>query len=1146
MNFDEYKKSNIQDRRVQEMQSLKKNVGVFADTVSTATPYKEETGAMTLSLLQQNLGNCLQIIDDEVMRGYITRLDQLPMMEADSNRIERLKDIYFFRISELVYQEDESVLYKLSAVFGSLSSKLCTLVLMVKSDGKQNNLYLGVRSADARYSSGTMMQMLRYSLLGMFPGSRIDKYYDDELKKDMEQMHIGSVSSVTCVADYKQDTDYIDNKEFVQGLDKFIYSMRGKPYTALFIADNLDHEDLMYTKSELENIYTQISPFSNVQFNFTSSNTQGISDGISTGTTKSASYGLNSSVNTNVTTGKTHTSGTSETYGVTDTSGTSESVADGTTDTTGYSDGTSDSVSNAHTDGTSQNIGIGVGIDEGLGLNYSLGSSHSDTRAKTHGTSHMDSVSQSISKTLSHGISDSHSDSSTYGSNESDSNSESYAVGMQNGQSYNVGESFNFVDSRTLSDTFGTSQGTTLCAQNMTLISILKKIEAHLKRIEACESLGMWKFAAYFLAESAAESETAANIYRSVVSGNQSSIERAAVNTWIGQPEINKLSVYLKNFLHPEFRYDRYSYGKEAIVVEPTAIVSTKELAIHMGLPRHSIKGLSVIEHASFAQEAIQRGMVSENRVHLGKIYHLGEITETNVEIDADSMTMHTFITGSTGSGKSNAIYCILKEIEKKGIPFLIVEPAKGEYKKVFGHIRCFGTNPNLGEIIRINPFSFPKKIHVLEHIDRLVEIFNVCWPMYAAMPAVLKESIEKAYISAGWDMDLSVNTKVEGLFPTFDDVLIGLDNTINSSAYSTDTKGDYIGSLTTRIQSLTNGINGKIFSGNETDLSLIFENSAILDISRVGSMETKSLIMGIIVLKLQEFRMSNAIDMNAALNHITVLEEAHNILKKTSTEQSQDSSNLQGKSVEMLTNMIAEIRTYGEGFIIADQAPNLLDTAVIRNTNTKIVLRLPEGNDRMITGAAMALNEKQVMELSKLPTGVAAVYQNDWQEAVLCNLPKFETNCDTVTKRSDVQDVSGKEAANQLLHILLKKDMDGLDIDYINDLIIHSNLSAKARRTLITDFKKRDILFEWAVADFIKKNYYLENIFTGTQNGECKTLEQLYTIMKDNVISEFMGFSDSEMKLIMYYICRIEHERFPSNTAIEQLRINYLKKEMG
>ena len=136
---------------------------------------------------------------------------------------------------------------------------------------------------------------------------------------------------------------------------------------------------------------------------------------------------------------------------------------------------------------------------------------------------------------------------------------------------------------------------------------------------------------------------------------------------------------------------------------------------------------------------------------------------------------------------------------------------------------------------------------------------------------------------------------------------------------------------------------------------------------------------------------MASAKEANSALKHITVLEEAHNILKRTSTEQSAESANLAGKSVEMLSNAIAEMRTYGEGFIIADQAPGLLDMAAIRNTNTKIIMRLPDEEDRKLVGKAAGLNDDQIVELSKLPTGVAAVYQNDWIEPVLCKIPRFE-----------------------------------------------------------------------------------------------------------------------------------------------------------
>ena len=187
------------------------------------------------------------------------------------------------------------------------------------------------------------------------------------------------------------------------------------------------------------------------------------------------------------------------------------------------------------------------------------------------------------------------------------------------------------------------------------------------------------------------------------------------------------------------------------------------------------------------------------------------------------------------------------------------------------------------------------------------------------------------------------------------------------------------------------------IFTAAELSEKQLFDENVIIDLSRVGSAETKSLIMGMLVLKLQEYRMTSGC-MNSPLNHITVLEEAHNLLKRTSTEQPVEGGNLLGKSVEMIANAIAEMRTYGEGFIIADQAPGLLDMAAIRNTNTKIILRLPDQGDRELVGKAANLNDDQINELAKLPCGVAAIYQNEWVQPVLCQVGLFDNKAGKYT----------------------------------------------------------------------------------------------------------------------------------------------------
>jgi hypothetical protein len=214
------------------------------------------------------------------------------------------------------------------------------------------------------------------------------------------------------------------------------------------------------------------------------------------------------------------------------------------------------------------------------------------------------------------------------------------------------------------------------------------------------------------------------------------------------------------------------------------------------------------------------------------------------------------------------------------------------------------------------------------------------------------------------------------------------------------------------------------IFVNDDIPNETLFDKSVIVDLSRVGSIETKALIMGLLVMKLQEYRTTSSEDMDLPLRHITVLEEAHNLLKRTSTEQTSEGSNLLGKSVEMLANAIAEMRTYGEGFIIADQSPGLLDMSVIRNTNTKIILRLPDESDRQLVGKAASLNDDQIIELAKLQQGVAAVYQNDWIQPVLCKVQKFDKPEGKYQAPQNVVSGVSAESVESVETIALKKKM--------------------------------------------------------------------------------------------------------------------------
>lgn len=665
---------------------------------------------------------------------------------------------------------------------------------------------------------------------------------------------------------------------------------------------------------------------------------------------------------------------------------------------------------------------LATAIHPFLSYQFNEGTSEDSTQSESETLSNFSSVSNTISKThsVNFGINAGTSNSSAAGwlaslKNIFNAATSAISGGLSAGYGYSWGTAKTETTGESQASTkgssisFGKTEGATYTYQSYTVSNLLNRLENVMKGITESQATGLWKYATYILAEDSATCTSVASYLRGITQGKESHLESSAIQTWCYEGsdscEFSKIKDYVRHFCHPIFVTK--DGGGQPIAVTPTNYVATDKLSNVMIFPRKSMQGLPVLEGVSFGRDPHGIESITED-FEIGFCYHMFTPSKNRlVKLSRDSLTSHTFVTGSTGSGKSNTIYRLLEGLgqkdvglEQKDVNFLVVEPAKGEYKEVLGglpDVSVYGTNPQLTPLLRINPFSFPhgkeepsRNIHILEHLDRLIEIFNVCWPMYAAMPAVLKEAVEKSYEDCGWNLTESTNPYGDDLYPTFADVTRNIRTIIDSSEYDAENKGAYKGALVTRLKSLTNGINGLIFTTEEISAQELFDRKVIVDLSRVGSTETKSLIMGLLVLKLQEHRMTEG-HINSSLRHVTVLEEAHNLLKRTSTEQSQDSGNLLGKSVEMLANAIAEMRTYGEGFIIADQAPGLLDLSVIRNTNTKIIMRLPDQDDRELVGRAANLNDDQITELARLPVGVAAVYQNNWIEPVLCQVERYE-----------------------------------------------------------------------------------------------------------------------------------------------------------
>lgn len=975
------------------------------------------------------------MVDDVVLKSYLKRLDSMDIASMpEAEGVD--SSIVLFKINRMVYEEDEFATDKFISAISSMSFADCSVFLVIDGYRDKTDFYLGVKNNDPKRTTASVADTFKSSLVGQFPGIDIDdcSIVEKGKKSSLQEQVLRRISNASSLSSYvgipafKDEDGKYDNKNYVQGTEKLAQAMQGKRYTAIILASNLTTDVVTEIRNGYETIYSQLSPMSTQQLAYSTNeslaNAFNRSKGVTQGKTKTQTIG------------ESHTNGTSNSHSKSDSETKKSKIAVGSSVLGGVlaAVGTGLTITGA-------GAAIGLPLMAAGGAMSAVGAAG---KSKTSGTT------------------------DTYGTSQSDTENRS----MSDAESH----SETFTDSLGKTATIGSSKNYTLTIHNKHIEELMKRIDQELERISMSESTGLWSVASYFFSydNDFASAESASTIFKSIMQGEESGVETSAINSWIDNSQKMKmLTNSVCHLSHPVF-WNNLTVNGENIKVENSSLLSSKELAILLSLPHKSVPGFPVVEHVSLAKEVIRNNeSLMKREVSLGCIFDLGKAyIENRVKLDVKSLTQHVFVTGSTGCGKSETIYKLINETKQVGTKFLVIEPAKGEYKNVFGDVNVFGTNPLIMPLLRINPFSFPTGVHVLEHIDRLTEIFNVCWPMYSAMPAVLKKAMLDAYESCGWDLRLSVNRLSQGedVYPSFLDLFLSLEKVITESAYSEEVKSNYSGALLTRVESLTNGLNGEIFSVNELSNMVLFDENCIIDLSRVGSQETKSLIMGILIMRLSEYRMTGANTPNSALKHLTVLEEAHNILKRVSTEQSQEGSNMAGKSVEMITNAIAEMRTYGEGFVIVDQSPTSVDKAAIKNTNTKIVMRLPDEDDRKVSGKAAGMNDKQIDEIAKLPTGVAVVYQNDWVSPVLCKIDRMENSRVIFNEQKDsILELNSENDINYIIEFLLagqtENTQKAFDIIQIEKSVRAFNMPSKVRMALldtIEEYKKNNHISLW------------------------------------------------------------------------------------
>jgi hypothetical protein len=321
------------------------------------------------------------------------------------------------------------------------------------------------------------------------------------------------------------------------------------------------------------------------------------------------------------------------------------------------------------------------------------------------------------------------------------------------------------------------------------------------------------------------------------------------------------------------------------------------------------------------------------------------EIPIGSVNLSHNTLTQHLLVVGVPGTGKTNTCLTLLQHLWDSGscnrVPFLVLEPAKFEYRGLLHtpgiseHLQIFSAGDERIAPFRFNPFAVPRGISLEAHVGKLIDIFRASMAMWGPLPAILERLIRRLYRTRGW---LYVSDDVEREAPQMIDLYDSIRPGIKELGYSRETESEATAALEVRVGRLCDGSLGKMLNARASvDFDAMMQHPVVIEIGGIGNSDDRAFVMALILNRIYQYWIVRKDQSSQGLKHVTLVEEAHNLLGNVDTAQIEGQANPKGEAVQQFANMLAEIRSFGEGLIIADQSPSKLIPDVVRMTGTKI-----------------------------------------------------------------------------------------------------------------------------------------------------------------------------------------------------------------
>lgn len=506
--------------------------------------------------------------------------------------------------------------------------------------------------------------------------------------------------------------------------------------------------------------------------------------------------------------------------------------------------------------------------------------------------------------------------------------------------------------------------------------------------VEDCRRLGGWSVSVTYASASKETAQKVASYVRGIYSGRQSYPTPLRTFSLPGRKEARDIFAL----------QDRTYPGHVGTVQRGflATLMDSGRVSVLCRLPRAEFPGFRVGRGACFD---VHHECDSTDNVELGNITMGNRDTGNRLLFPVPDLARHVLVAGVTGSGKTNTCMSLIRQLasREKPVPFMVIESAKAAYRNLLNDavlgekLRVFSLADETTSHFRMNPFEFPEGSSLQSYINSIYALFNAAFILYAPMPYVLYQSLHEIYRDKGWNLLLGVNEcgdRSPYAFPTLTDLYVKVEEVVDSLGYEQRITMDVKAALKTRINSLRMGAKGVMLDTHASiPMRELMEYPTVIELERIGDDEEKAFIMGLLLIKLFEYQ-KNKGESGGELRHVTLIEEAHRLLKKVPMEFSTEVSNTRGKALETFCNILSESRAYGEGIIIAEQIPSKLIPDAVKNTNLKVIHRLVDFEERELVGKATNMEEQQRAHLSVLPRGMAVCHYEGLDLPIMVKVP--------------------------------------------------------------------------------------------------------------------------------------------------------------